>query len=142
MKEPIGAAEGRRGEEGCLEGRTVRVFHSLGKTGGTVVSRCLGCMEKVALLSEIHPDGPAMFAPLFGAQPEQSQKWDPLVQAREWFDWFEDDYLAFEKARGAPPPTVVGYVNRYRAHDAQVPPGLRLRFVEYDKALNRQGGKR
>ncbi len=58
------------------------------------------------------------------------------------FDWFEDDFLAFEKARGAPTPTVVGYVNRYRAHDAQVPPGLRLRFVAYDKALNRQRGKR
>ncbi len=84
-------SERRRGEEGRPEGRTIRVFHSLGKTGGTVVSRCLGCMEKVALLSEIHPQGPAMFAPLFADQPELSRKWDPLVQAREWFDWFDDE---------------------------------------------------
>lgn len=54
------------------------------------------------------------------------------------FAWFEDDFVGFEKERGTPGPTVIDYVNRYRADDAQIPPGLRVRFAEYDKRLNRQ----
>lgn len=54
------------------------------------------------------------------------------------FDWFEDDFLTFETAQPITPATVVGYVNRYRAPDARVPTGLRIRFVDYDKRLNRR----
>ena len=52
------------------------------------------------------------------------------------FDWFEGDFLAFEKTQGNADPNLVDYVNRYRAADAQVPRGLRIRFAEYDKSLN------
>jgi hypothetical protein len=33
----------------------LRVFSSLARTGGTLISRCIGSMQGVALLSEIHP---------------------------------------------------------------------------------------
>ena len=33
----------------------VRILHTLARSGGTVISRHLGCMDGVALLSEIHP---------------------------------------------------------------------------------------
>jgi hypothetical protein len=52
------------------------------------------------------------------------------------FDWFEGDFLAFEKKQGRADPGLVDYVNRYRAADAQVPRELRVRFAEYDKSLN------
>lgn len=35
----------------------LRVFSNLARSGGTLVSRCIGCMEGVVLLSEIHPYG-------------------------------------------------------------------------------------
>lgn len=35
--------------------KKIRVIHHLAKTGGTIISRCLGCMENVTLLSEVHP---------------------------------------------------------------------------------------
>ncbi|MGH7337388.1 MAG: DUF547 domain-containing protein [Myxococcota bacterium] len=54
------------------------------------------------------------------------------------FDWFEKDFTAFEKERGTPSPTVVDYVNRYRTPEQKIPRGLRVRFLEYDKRLNRQ----
>lgn len=52
------------------------------------------------------------------------------------FDWFEGDFLAFEKTQGHADPNLVDYVNRYRAADAQVPRDFRVRFAEYDKGLN------
>ncbi|MGE0641559.1 MAG: DUF547 domain-containing protein [Thermoanaerobaculia bacterium] len=54
------------------------------------------------------------------------------------FSWFEDDFVGFEKERGTEGSTVISYVNRYRANGAHIPPGLRVRFLEYDKRLNRQ----
>ncbi len=55
------------------------------------------------------------------------------------FDWFEDDFVAFEHRHGTPAPTVVDYVNRYRPATDRVPPGFRIRFLAYDKRINRQG---
>lgn len=52
------------------------------------------------------------------------------------FDWFEGDFLSFEKKQGHANPNLVDYVNRYRAADAQVPREFRVRFAEYDKSLN------
>lgn len=49
----------------------IRVLHHTARTGGTVISRCLGVMPSVVLLSEIHPLGTKHF--------------DPLRQARDWF---------------------------------------------------------
>lgn len=49
----------------------LRIFHGLARSGGTLVSRCIGCMQGVALLSEIHPWGTAQF--------------NPVDQARAWY---------------------------------------------------------
>lgn len=52
------------------------------------------------------------------------------------FDWFDGDFLAFEKAKGTPDPNLLDYVNRYRAADAAVPRDFAIRFADYDKRLN------
>lgn len=49
----------------------IAVIYSMARSGGTLISRCLGCMPGHILLSEIHP------------------RWswfNPLVQAHEWFN--------------------------------------------------------
>lgn len=57
------------------DGRPVRVLHSMARSGGTLVSKCLGCMDGVVLLSEIHPLG---------------LKWaGPIAQAVKWFGLLE-----------------------------------------------------
>ena len=52
----------------------LRIFSNLARTGGTLVSRCLGSMEGIAMLSEIHP---------FGSQV--SDTFNILSQARKWY---------------------------------------------------------
>ena len=47
-------------------------------------------------------------------------------------------YLASPAASPPKTPTVIDYVNRYRAADQRIPAGLRVRFLDYDKRLNRQ----
>lgn len=59
----------------------IRLYHAMARTGGTVIARCLGSMDGVVLLSEIHPRGLKIF--------------NPVVQAGEWFDLF----TAEDKAR-------------------------------------------
>lgn len=54
------------------------------------------------------------------------------------FDWFEEDFLADERELGVAEPTLIGYVNRYRPADAQIPAELEVRFADYDKRLNAQ----
>ncbi len=49
----------------------IRILHNLARSGGTLVSKCIGCMDNVALLSEIHPGGWNFFS--------------PATQAREWY---------------------------------------------------------
>lgn len=61
----------------------VRILHNMARSGGTVISRCLGSMAGVALLSEIHPLG--------------SQVHNPLQQANDWFHIFTPaDLRAFQ----------------------------------------------
>ena len=33
------------------------VIHHLARSGGTIMSRCIACMDNIAMLSEVHPDG-------------------------------------------------------------------------------------
>jgi len=49
----------------------------MARSGGTLISRCIGCMNGVALLSEIHPKGLHVH--------------NPLQQAHDWFQLFSDD---------------------------------------------------
>lgn len=57
---------------------TIRLVHHMARTGGTVISKCLGSMERVALLSEIHPAGGRWFNPL-----QQAHKWHGLLTEQD-----------------------------------------------------------
>ena len=52
------------------------------------------------------------------------------------FDWFEEDFLAFERAKGSRDPRLADYVNRYRGALPKLPREVRVRFFDYDKGLN------
>lgn len=65
---------------------TLRLVHHMARSGGTLISRCLGCMSGVLLLSEIHPLGTAQF--------------NPLVQAQRWYGLLSSQDLAELRARG------------------------------------------
>lgn len=55
----------------------IRLLHHMARSGGTLISRCLGSMQGVCLLSEIHPDGTT--------HPKAKRyRLSPLKQAAEW----------------------------------------------------------
>jgi hypothetical protein len=54
------------------------------------------------------------------------------------FDWFSGDFVAYEKAHGDPDGSQIDYVNRYRGALPKVPKGYAIKFLEYDKGVNRQ----
>ena len=54
------------------------------------------------------------------------------------FDWFEDDFIEFERDAGNTSPNLLDYVNRHRSANAQIPEGTRVRFLDYDKGINSQ----
>ncbi len=51
----------------------ISILHHMARSGGTLISKCLGCMEDVALLSEVHPRAAA-------------PQFNPLSQAHAWLD--------------------------------------------------------
>lgn len=55
------------------------LWHSLARSGATLIGRCIGSMRGVCLLSEIHPAGLAHF--------------NPLDQAHHWFGLFTPEDL-------------------------------------------------
>ncbi|HYD64522.1 hypothetical protein [Azospirillum sp.] len=63
----------------------IRVIHQLARTGGTLLNRCLGAMNGVLVLSEIHPLRHVV---------------DPLEQSR---DWFGLDGVTVDLPPGTPP---------------------------------------
>jgi predicted O-linked N-acetylglucosamine transferase (SPINDLY family) len=64
-------------ESGAKAKPKIRVLHHLARTGGTVISKCLGSMSGVTLLSEIHPLGMKQF--------------NPLAQANTWFNLLSEE---------------------------------------------------
>jgi hypothetical protein len=56
----------------------IRILSNLARSGGTLVSRCLGVMGNTVLLSEIHPRGTSIFNPL-----EQAQAWYKMFSLEE-----------------------------------------------------------
>ncbi|GJM18568.1 MAG: hypothetical protein DHS20C14_07810 [Phycisphaeraceae bacterium] len=60
----------------------IRVLRHMARSGGTVISKCLGSMTGVALLSEIHPNGQDQFNPL-----AQAVEWHGLVTMGEVQHW-------------------------------------------------------
>jgi hypothetical protein len=65
---------------------TLRLVHHMARSGGTLISKCLGCMSGVVLLSEIHPLGTNQF--------------NPLVQAQRWYGLLSSQDLHELKTRG------------------------------------------
>lgn len=53
-------------------------------------------------------------------------------------DWFEKDFLGYEKANGNASPNQTDYVNRYRGTNPKVPRDYKIKFFEYDKSVNKQ----
>lgn len=87
---------------------TLRLLHHMARSGGTLISRCLGCMSGVLLLSEIHPLGTAQF--------------NPLVQAQRWYGLLSSQDLAQLRARGR-----VGFVHAIELiHQRSLDAGQRL----------------
>jgi len=61
-----------------------------------------------------------------------------VVMLSEIFDWFVSDFLDDEERRGNSGGSVIDYVNRYRAVDAQIPGNYKVKFLRYDKRINKQ----
>jgi hypothetical protein len=59
---------------------TLRILHHMARSGGTIISRCLGAMDRVVLLSEIHPLGTRVY--------------NPLEQAEDWYGLLTQDDIA------------------------------------------------
>ena len=74
--------------------RKIRILHSLARSGGTLVSKCLGCMNNVVLLSEIHPKYTKanIYSPLV-----QSYKWHNLISEEEIFLLKDLDFVEIIK---------------------------------------------
>ncbi len=53
------------------------------------------------------------------------------------FDWYREDFLTDERESGNPNPTLIDYVNRFRGNTPPIPRDYTVRFLEYDKRLNR-----
>lgn len=62
------------------------------------------------------------------------------VRLSQIFEWYADDFLEYERARGNANGNQISYINRYRAADAQIPTDYTIEFIPYDWSLNRQPG--
>ena len=62
---------------------TLRLVRHLARTGGTLLSKCLGCQDGTMLLSETHPQALDRWTNLLG----QAEQWHGLTTAREAQTW-------------------------------------------------------
>ena len=76
---------------------TIRIIHHMARTGGTLICKCLACMEQVIMLSEIHPLGTSMF--------------NPVTQAQEWFQLFSEQEVQNHFSEPTPFASVIGLIN-------------------------------
>ena len=67
---------------------TIRILHQMGRSGGTLIAKCLGSMNDIILLSEVHPMNHVGI--------------DPLTQAYKWFNLFTDEEYQGIKLREEP----------------------------------------
>ena len=67
--------------------KTIRLIHNLPRSGGTIISKCLGAQQDVILLSEIHPEG-ILISKKMGVR---SSSFDPIFQSQVWNNLFEKD---------------------------------------------------
>ena len=64
---------------------TIRIIHNLPRSGGTIISKCLGAQKDVVLLSEIHPEG----IEIRKTMKVKAFYGDPIFQAQEWNNLFD-----------------------------------------------------
>ncbi len=67
--------------------KTIRLIHNLPRSGGTIISKCLGAQKDVTLLSEIHPKA-LLISQKMGAH---TLSFDPIFQSQTWNNLFEKD---------------------------------------------------
>lgn len=60
------------------------------------------------------------------------------VRLSQIFEWFEGDFLAFEKAQGNADPSILDYINRFRPKGKKIPEGYKVSYIKYDKGINAQ----
>ncbi len=72
------------GKPGKTDKPVIRVLQHLARTGGTLIARCLACMDKTRLFSETHPSG---------FLPEDLDFFDIMVQAQRWHGLITEDEL-------------------------------------------------
>jgi hypothetical protein len=58
------------------------------------------------------------------------------VYLSEIFDWFDKDFLEYEQSQNNNSGSLLDYINRYRAIDQKIDTGFKIRFIDYNKALN------
>ena len=73
--------------------KDIRLIHNLPRSGGTIISKCLGAQENIVLLSEIHPYG----VEIARKMNLNCDLYDPIFQAHEWNGLFEKE--EYEKIR-------------------------------------------
>jgi hypothetical protein len=58
------------------------------------------------------------------------------IELSKIFEWFAEDFLAAERTRGNPKPTILDAIDRWR--EQPLPRDWQVRYAEYDKRLNRR----
>ena len=72
---------------------TIRIVRNLARSGGTLIGKCIGCMDDVVMLSEVHP--------------AELKTTNPMMQAHDWFGLISAaDIARFKKS----PPTVLQFL--------------------------------
>ncbi|MFK7758907.1 MAG: hypothetical protein AB8C13_03045 [Phycisphaerales bacterium] len=66
----------------------IRILRHLARTGGTLITKCLGSMDGVVVLSEVHPGNLSVS--------------NPMMQAVEWFGLVDMKQVARWKRMGGP----------------------------------------
>ena len=87
-------------EQQTKEKPVVRIIHNLARCGGTLVSRCVGSMKDIILLSEMHPLGGKCLKYL-----------DPIKQAHEWHGLFSSEELAAIREKRLNFAEIIGLVH-------------------------------
>lgn len=82
------------GEKKTSRKPVIRIVRSMARSGGTLVGKCLGSMDGVVLLSEIHP--------------AELRVTNPMMQAQQWFGLIDKKDIAKWKTR---PPSVLQFVS-------------------------------
>lgn len=52
------------------------------------------------------------------------------------FDWFEKDFIEYEKENGNASPNIIDHINRYRTPGGEINRDFKVDYLEYDKGIN------